>query len=78
MTTTPETKKKIQEPVKNLRPITLLEAMRKVLSSIFMNRTEDKININLAKRRVHTGKAKALQISYCHTDRSLPKHKYRT
>ena len=33
--------KKTQEPVKNLRPITLLEVIWKILSKIFMDRTED-------------------------------------
>ena len=36
--------KKYQGPVKNLRPITLLEVIRKISSKIFMNRTESKIN----------------------------------
>ena len=35
--------KKTEGPVKNLRLITLLEVIRKILSKIFMNRTEDKI-----------------------------------
>ena len=41
--------KKTQEPVKNLRPITLLEVIRKILSKIFMDRTEDKINKHLSQ-----------------------------
>ena len=41
--------KKTQGPVKNLRPITLLEVIRKILSKIFMNRTEDKINKHLSE-----------------------------
>ena len=41
--------KKPTGPLKNLRPITLLEVIRKVLSKIFMNITE-----------VHTGKGEAL------------------
>ena len=36
--------KKTQGPVKNFRPITLLEAIRKIPSKNFMNRTDDKIN----------------------------------
>ena len=36
--------KKTQGPVKNLRLMTLLEAIRKILPKIFMNRTEDNIN----------------------------------
>ena len=36
--------KKTQGPTKNLRPITLLEVIRKILSKIFMNRVEEKIN----------------------------------
>ena len=41
--------KKTQEPAKNLRPITLLEVIRKILSKIFMDRTEDKINKHLSQ-----------------------------
>ena len=41
--------KKTQGPVKNLRPITLLEVIQKILSKIFMNRTEDKINKHLSQ-----------------------------
>ena len=41
--------KKTQEPVKKLRPITLLEVIRKILSKIFMDRTEDKINKHLSQ-----------------------------
>ena len=41
--------KKTQGPVKDLRPITLLEVIQKILSKIFMNRTEDKINKNLSQ-----------------------------
>ena len=41
--------KKTQRPVKNPRPITMLEAIRNILSKIFMNRTEDKINRYLAQ-----------------------------
>ena len=41
--------KKTQEPVKNLRPITLLDVIWKILSKIFMNRTEDKINKHLSQ-----------------------------
>ena len=41
--------KKTQGIVKNLRPTTLLEAIRKILSKIFMNRTKDKINRYLAQ-----------------------------
>ena len=40
--------KKTEGPVKNLRPITLLEVIRKILSKIFMDRTEDKINKHLS------------------------------
>ena len=40
--------KKTQGRVTILRPITLLEVIRKILPKIFINRTEDKIN------RVHT------------------------
>ena len=40
---------KTQGPVKNLRPITLLEVLRKILSKIFMNRTGDKINSYLSE-----------------------------
>ena len=36
--------KKTQGPVENLRPITLLEVIWKILSKIFMHRTEGKIN----------------------------------
>ena len=41
--------KKTQWPVKNLRPLTLLEAIRKIISKIFMNRTEHQINRYLAQ-----------------------------
>ena len=41
--------KKTQGPVKNPLPITLLEVIRKIISKIFMNRSEDKINRYLAK-----------------------------
>ena len=41
--------KKTQGPVKNLRPITLLEVIRKILSKIFMNRTKGKINKHLSR-----------------------------
>ena len=41
--------KKIQGPVKNLRPITLLEIIRKILSKIFMNRTNEKIDKYLSQ-----------------------------
>ena len=41
--------KKTQGIVKNLRPTTLLEAIRKILSKISMNRTKDKINRYLAQ-----------------------------
>ena len=41
--------KKTQWPVKNLKPITLLEVILKILSKIFMNRTEDKINKHLSQ-----------------------------
>ena len=41
--------KETQGPVKNLRPITLLEVIRKILSKMFMNRTEDKINKHLSQ-----------------------------
>ena len=41
--------KKTQGPVKNLRPITLLEVIWKILSKIFMNRTEEKINKHLSQ-----------------------------
>ena len=34
--------------MKNLRPIPLLEVIRKILSKIFMDRTEDKINKHLS------------------------------
>ena len=43
------TPKKTQGPVKNLRPITLLEVSRKILSKIFMDRTEEKINKHLSQ-----------------------------
>ena len=36
--------KKTQGPVKNLRPIILLEFIQKIMSKIFINRTEDKIS----------------------------------
>ena len=39
--------KKTQGPVKKHRPITLLERIRKILSKIFMDRTEDRINKHL-------------------------------
>ena len=39
--------KKTEGPVKNLQLITLLEVIRKILSKIFMNRTEDKITRHL-------------------------------
>ena len=35
---------KPQGPIKNLRPITLLEVIRKILSKIFISRAEEKIN----------------------------------
>ena len=41
--------KKTQVPVKNLRPIILLEVIRKTLSKIFMNRTDDKISKHLSQ-----------------------------
>ena len=41
--------KKTQGPVKDLRSITLLEVIRKILLKIFMNRTEDKINKYLSQ-----------------------------
>ena len=41
--------KKTQGPVKNLRPITLLGVIRKILSKIFMDRTEEKINKHLSQ-----------------------------
>ena len=41
--------KKTQEPMKNLRPMTLLEVIRKIISKIFKNRTEDKINRYLSQ-----------------------------
>ena len=41
--------KKTQWPVKNLKSITLLEVILKILSKIFMNRTEDKINKHLSQ-----------------------------
>ena len=41
--------KKAQGPVTHLRPITLLEAIRKILSKIFMNRTDHKINQYLSQ-----------------------------
>ena len=41
--------KKTQEPMKNLRPMILLEAIRKIISKIFKNRTEDKINRYLSR-----------------------------
>ena len=40
---------KTQGPVKNLRPITLFEVIRKILSKIFMDRTEEKINKRLSQ-----------------------------
>ena len=44
-----EKPKKTQGPVKNLRPITLLEVIQKILSKIFMDRREDKINKHLSQ-----------------------------
>ena len=41
--------KKPRGPVKNLRPITLLEIIRKILSKIFINRTEKKIDNYISK-----------------------------
>ena len=41
--------KKTQGPVKNLRSITFLEVIRKILSKIFMDRTEGKINKHLSQ-----------------------------
>ena len=41
--------KKTQGPVKHLRPITLLEVIRKILSKIFMGRTDSKINQRLSQ-----------------------------
>ena len=41
--------KKTQGPVKNLRPITLLEVIWKILLTIFMDKTEDKINKHLSQ-----------------------------
>ena len=41
--------KKTQGPVKKLRSITLLEVTRKILSKIFMDRTEDKISKHLSQ-----------------------------
>ena len=41
--------KKTQEPMNILRPMTLLEVIRKIISKIFKNRTEDKINRYLSQ-----------------------------
>ena len=41
--------KKAQGPVTHLRPITLLEVIRKILSKIFLNRTDHKINQYLSQ-----------------------------
>ena len=41
--------KKAQGPVKNLRSITLLKVIWKILSKIFMNRTDEKINRYLSQ-----------------------------
>ena len=41
--------KKTQGPLKNLRPIILLEMIRKILSKIFMDKAEDKINKHLSQ-----------------------------
>ena len=42
---------KTKGPVKNLRPITLLEVIRKILSKILMNRIDDKIDAYLSKNQ---------------------------
>ena len=42
---------KTKGPVKNLRPVTLLEVIRKILSKILMHRTEMKIGGYLANSR---------------------------
>ena len=41
--------KQIQGPTKYLKPITLLEVIRKILSKIFMGRTDNKINNHLSQ-----------------------------
>ena len=51
--------KKTQGPVKNLSPITFLEVIRKILSKIFMDRTEDKINKHLSQSQSAYRKSKS-------------------
>ena len=51
--------KKIQEPVKNLRPITLLEVIWKKPSKVFMNNTERKINKHLSQSQSAYRKSKS-------------------
>ena len=62
--------KKTQGPVKNLRLITLLEAIRKILPKIFMNRTENNIN----------GYRMSTQMDHCQNTNSRHnnlRHRYR-
>ena len=53
--------KKARGPVTNLRPITLLEVIRKILSKTLMNRTDDKINKYLSNSQsaYRTGRSTA-------------------
>ena len=51
--------KKTQEPVKNLSSITFLEVIQKILSKIFMERTEDKINKHLSQSQIAYRKSKS-------------------
>ena len=52
--------KKTQGPVKKHRPITLLERIRKILSKIFMDRTEDKINKHLSQSQSAYRKSRSI------------------
>ena len=70
--------KETQGPVKNLRPITLLEVIQKILSKMFMNSTEDKINKHLSQSQSAYRKSTTPQMSYGPACRWLLRHKCKT
>ena len=51
--------KKTQGPVENLQPRTLFETIRNIISKIFMNRTEDKINRCVAQSQSRYRKSRS-------------------
>ena len=57
--------RKTQGPVKNLRPITLLQVIRKIPSKIFMDRTEDKINKHLSQLQSAYRKSRSITDVIC-------------